>query len=98
MLIFQVFIFDIKLHFYRRYLSQKPNVAIYSHLRYSEVPEITKMLMTSSCFLHAGAIFYNLGLKNQARKFKFGFRDVHMNRSSIYSVFVVEILNFMITF
>ena len=49
--------------------------------------KLTKMLMTSSCCKHAGAIFYNLGIKNQARKLKFGMRDVIIELSNICSVF-----------
>ena len=39
MSIFQMFIFYIKLHFYRRALAQESNAAIYSYLQCSEVPK-----------------------------------------------------------
>ena len=56
--------------------------------------------MTSSCPIHAVAIFYNLGVKNQARKLKFDMRDVHIELFDMYSGFlkILTILDFIITF
>ena len=49
--------------------------------------KITKMIIMFSCPLHAGAIFYNLRVKDQAKKWEYGMRDVLIELSNIYTVF-----------
>ena len=47
--------------------------------------------------MHVGAIFYNLGVKNQDRKLKFGTSNVLIELYNIYSVFleILKILDFI---
>ena len=58
------------------------------------------MLMTSPCPMHVGAIFYNLGVKNQDRKLKFGASNVLIELYNIYSGFleILKILDFISCF
>ena len=85
MSIFQMFVFYIKLHLYRRALAQEPNAVIYSHLQCSEAPKnpenVYDVIMLHTCWSH----FYNLVVKNLARKFKVGMRDVIIELSNKYS-------------
>ena len=47
--------------------------------------------------MHVGAIFYNLGVKNQDRKLKFGTSNVLIELYNIYSGFleILKILDFI---
>ena len=77
----------MNLQFLRRALAQESNAANYYHLQCSEVPKNLENVVTLSCCMHPRATFYNLGIKNQASKLKFGMRDVIIKLSNIYSGF-----------
>ena len=60
MSIFQVFMFYIKLHFYRRALAMESNAVIYSHLQCSEVPKNHENVYDIMAVpIHAGTNLYN---------------------------------------
>ena len=69
-------------------LAQESNAVIYSHLKCSEVPtnheNVYDVIMLYTCLNH----FYNLGVKNQARKLKFDMRDVIIELCNKYYGFL----------
>ena len=76
------------MHFSRRALSQESSGAICFHMRCSEVPLIRENAYDVTMPYACWSYFYNLGVKNQDRKLKFGTSNVLIELYNIYSGFL----------